>query len=219
MVQVLHCRTGPCRLSPRMALCPNRQGFSVRAALFAVDQFGQLALGLGPIATLPKPQPKEAPTFLTERSLICVSRCHCEPRHDPARKPKCNTTTKCSKHTCNTPVGGSNCARSWPNKGHSNPRIALPRTNQWRCLTPRQATNACGGGHTCLITHKTLKEFTGVDNHVEQIIEAGRSVKQTEIITVGSRQRNRHKRHRTRLQRRCKAAPGWMYTTMKCRQS
>ena len=189
-------------------------------ALFAVDQFEQLALGLGPIAIRPKPQPEEAPTFLTERSLICVSRCHCGPRHDPARKPKCNTTTKCSKHTHVThqweAVTVQNVGQT---KDHCNPRIALPRTNQWRCLTPRQATDACGGGRTCLITHKTLKEFTGVDNHVEQIIEAGRSVKQTEIITVGSRQGNRHRRHRSRLQRRCKAAPGWMKTTMKCRQS
>ena len=103
-------------------------------ALFAVDQLEQLALGLGPIATRPEPQPKEAPTFLTERSLTCVSRCHCETRRDPARKPKCNTTTKCSNtHVTHWyPWDAAAVQEARQTRDHCNPRVALPRTNQWR---------------------------------------------------------------------------------------
>ena len=89
--------------------------------------------------------------------------------------------------------------------------------------TPLQTTNACGRGRTCLIMSQKLKEFTRVDNHVKQIIEPGRSVKPTEIITVGSRQRNRHRRQRRRNRtclKRCRAkGESPMKSSMICRQS
>ena len=39
-------------------------------------------------------------------------------------------------HPNNTsaPVGGTSCARSWPDTGLLQSRVALPRTNQWCCL-------------------------------------------------------------------------------------